>query len=162
MFYTGHGPPATTVKTMSVSALLGTPAPPSSTTRRRTAATTGNTPPLYCLDSGPADPVGHRPDEVQTRCVSHGCGGLHPPQRALLVPTRRSARRYYRPIAPTQSLYGNSSLTTHAFSQVTRRLHIQGRTPSATLLNYGSLIRLRVIHMPMKIESSTLRPGARP
>ena len=32
--------------TVSVSAMLGTPAPPSSTTRRRTAITTGNAPPL--------------------------------------------------------------------------------------------------------------------
>ena len=38
-------PAATTGSTVSVSALLGTPAPPSSTTRRRTATTTGNAPP---------------------------------------------------------------------------------------------------------------------
>ena len=37
---------ATTGSTVSVSALLGVPAPPSSTTRRRTATATGNTPPL--------------------------------------------------------------------------------------------------------------------
>ena len=39
-------PAATTGSTVSVSALLGTPAPPSSTTRRRPATTTGNAPPL--------------------------------------------------------------------------------------------------------------------
>ena len=39
-------PAATTGSTVSVSAMLGTPAPPSSTTRRRTATTTGNAPPL--------------------------------------------------------------------------------------------------------------------
>ena len=39
-------PAATTISTVSVSALLGVPAPPSSTTRRRTATVTGNTPPL--------------------------------------------------------------------------------------------------------------------
>ena len=39
-------PAATTGSTVSVSALLGTPAPPSSTTHRRTATTTGNAPPL--------------------------------------------------------------------------------------------------------------------
>ena len=39
-------PAATTGSTVSVSALLGDPAPPSSTTRRRTATETGNAPPL--------------------------------------------------------------------------------------------------------------------
>ena len=39
-------PAPTTGSTVSVSALLGTPALPSSTTRRRTATTTGNAPPL--------------------------------------------------------------------------------------------------------------------
>ena len=39
---------------------------------------------------------------------------------------------------------------------VTRRLHIQGRTPSATLLNCDSLIPSRVIHVPIGSESSTL------
>ena len=39
-------PAAITGSTVSVSAILGTPAPPSSTTRRRTATTTGNAPPL--------------------------------------------------------------------------------------------------------------------
>ena len=39
-------PAATTGSTVSVSAMLGNPAPPSSTTRRRTATTTGNAPPL--------------------------------------------------------------------------------------------------------------------
>ena len=37
---------ATTGSTVSVSALLGTPAPPSSTTRRQTATATGNASPL--------------------------------------------------------------------------------------------------------------------
>ena len=39
-------PAATTGSTVSVCAMLGTPAPPSSTTRRRTPMTTGNAPPL--------------------------------------------------------------------------------------------------------------------
>ena len=39
-------PAATIGSTASVSALFGTPAPPSSTTRRRTATATGNAPPL--------------------------------------------------------------------------------------------------------------------
>ena len=39
-------PAATTGSTVSVSTMLGTPAPPSSTTRRRTAITTGNALPL--------------------------------------------------------------------------------------------------------------------
>ena len=37
---------ATTGSTVSVSALLGTPAPSSATTRRRTATANGNAPPL--------------------------------------------------------------------------------------------------------------------
>ena len=56
---------ATTGSTLSVSALLGAPAPPSSTTRRRTATATGNTPPLYNMDSGQAGPLGHLPDDVR-------------------------------------------------------------------------------------------------
>ena len=39
---------------------------------------------------------------------------------------------------------------------VTRRLHIQGRTLSAMLLNCGSLIPPCIIHMPIGRESSTL------
>ena len=39
-------PAGTTGSTVSVSAMLGTPAPPSATTRRRIATTTGNAPPL--------------------------------------------------------------------------------------------------------------------
>ena len=109
-------PAATTGLTVSVSALLGTPAAPSSTTRRRPATTTGNTPPLYIMDSGPAGPLGHLLDEIQPRRESHGRGRLRPPPRPLLLPTRRSARCHYRPTATTQSLYGNSSLTAHAFS----------------------------------------------
>ena len=45
---------------------------------------------------------------------------------------------------------------------VTRRLHIQGRTPSATLLNCGSLVPSRVIHMTIGSESSTLSRRATP
>ena len=45
--FTQETPPAaTTGSTVSVSALLGTPAPPSLTTRRRTTTATGNAPPL--------------------------------------------------------------------------------------------------------------------
>ena len=63
------------------------------------------------MDSGPAGPLGHLPDEAKARRESHDRGGLRPPSRPLLLPTRRSARCHYRPTATTQSLYGKSSLT---------------------------------------------------
>ena len=108
-------PAAITGSTVSLSALRGTPAAPSSTTRRQTATTTGNAPPLYIMDSGPAGPLGHLPDEIQPRRESHGRGRPHRPPRPLLLPTHRSARCHYRPTATTQSLYGNASLTAHSF-----------------------------------------------
>ena len=101
---------------LSVSALRGTPAPPSLTMRQRTATATGDALPLHIMDSGPVGPLGHLPDEVQPRRKSHWRGRLRPPPRPLLLPNRRSARCHYRPTATTQSLYGNSSLTAHAFS----------------------------------------------
>ena len=45
---------------------------------------------------------------------------------------------------------------------VIRRLHIQGRTPSETLLSCGLLIPSRVIHMTIGSESSTLSRRATP
>ena len=45
---------------------------------------------------------------------------------------------------------------------VTRRLHIQGRTSSTTLLNCGSRIPSRVIHMTVISERSTLSRRATP
>ena len=45
---------------------------------------------------------------------------------------------------------------------VKRRLHMQGRTPSATLRNCGSLIPSRVIHTPIGSERSTLSRRATP
>ena len=107
------------------------------------------------MDSGPAGPLGHFPDEVQPRRESQGCGRLRPPPRPLLFLTRRSARCHYRPNATTQNLWELLSYGSR-FILVTRRLHIQDRTPSATLLNCDSLIPSRVISTPIGIESSTL------
>ena len=74
------------------------------------------------------------------------------PVRMVPLP---SDRDYAEPIWELLS-YGSRLLL------VTRRLHIQGRTPSATLLNCGSLIPPRVIHMPIESDSSTLRRRATP
>ena len=59
------GSAATTGSTVSISALLGAPAPPPSTTRRRTATATGNAPPLKNMDSGPAGPLDYLSYEVR-------------------------------------------------------------------------------------------------
>ena len=99
------------------------------------------------MDSGPAGPLGHLPNELQPRRESHGRCRLRPPPLPLLLPTRRFARCYYRPTATTQSLWEILSYGSRLLL-VTRRLHIQGMTPSATLLNCGSLIPSRVIRMP--------------
>ena len=150
---------ATAGFTVSVFALLGTPAPPSSTTRQRTAKATGNAPPLSIVDSGPAGPLDHLPDEVQPHRESHGRGRLRPPPRSL--PNRRPARCHFRPTATTQSLWELLSYGSRLLL-VTRRLHIQGRTPSATLLDCGSLIPSRIIRMPIRSESSMLSRRATP
>ena len=108
-------PAATTGSTVSVSALLSTPVPPSSTTRRRTAIATGNAPPLWIMDSGPARPLGHLPDEVQPRRESHGRGRSDrhrdPCSCRLTGPHGATSVR-----PRLRRAYGNSSLTAHAFS----------------------------------------------
>ena len=57
------------------------------------------------------------------------------------------------PVATTQSLWEHLSYGTRLFL-VTHQLHLQGRTPSATLLN--SLILSRIIRSPIGSKSSTL------
>ena len=90
----------TTNSTLSVCAMLDTPALPSSTTRRQTATATGKAPPLKIIDLGPAGPLGHPPDEVQPRRDR-----FRPPPRPLHLPTRQSAQCHYRPTTTTQSLW---------------------------------------------------------
>ena len=113
------------------------------------------------MASGPAGPSGHLPDELQLRREPDGRGRLRPPPRPLLLPTRWPARYHFRPTTTTQSLwelffYGLRLLL------VTRRLHLQGRMPSTTLLNCGSRIPSRVIRMPIGSENSTLSRRATP
>ena len=99
--------------------------------------------------------LGHFSDEVQPRRESHGRGRLQPPPRPLLLSGRRSARCHVRPTATPRRLlellsYGSRLLL------VTRRLHIQDRTPSTTMRNCGSRIPSSVIRMPIGSENSTL------
>ena len=113
------------------------------------------------MASSPAVPLGHLPDELKLRREPDGRGRLRPPPRPLLLPTRRSARCPFRPTTTTQSLrellsYGLRLLL------LTRRLHLQGRIPSTTLLNCGSWIPSRVIRTPIVSESSTLSRRATP
>ena len=135
-------PAATTGSTVSVSALLGIPAPPSSTMRRRNATATGNAPPLYVEDSGPGGAP--RPSSRRGTTPPRVPRPWPAPQGAPTV--RPRPRKAYIELLS----YGSRLLL------VTRRLHIQGRTPSATLLNCGSLIPSRVIHIPIGSESSKL------
>ena len=155
-------PAATTGSTVSVSAMLCTPAPPPWTTRRPTATAMGNAPPLYIMDSGPAGPLGHiaktkyntaaSPTAAAgSACCSDPCS-CHSPVRTVPLP---SDRDHAEPIWELLS-YGSRLLL------VTRRLHMQGRTLSSTLMIYGSLILPRVIHMPIGSESSTLGRRATP
>ena len=74
--------------------------------------------------------------------------------RPLLLPTRRPARYHFRPTTTTQRLwelcfYGLRLLL------VKRRLHLQGRMHSATLLSCGSRNPSRFIHMPIGSANNT-------
>ena len=111
--------------------------------------------------SGPARPPGHFQDELQPRRKLDGRGRLRPPSRPLLFPTRRSARRHFRPTTTTQSRW---ELLSYSFRLllVIRRLHLPGRMPSTTLLNCGSRIPSRDIRMPIESENSTVSRRATP
>ena len=148
-------PAATTGSTVSVSYLLGTPAPPSSTMRRRTATATGDAPSLYIMDSDPRGPSAifqtrYNPAASPTAAAHSAAAATlalaDSPARTMPLP---SDRDHAEPIWELLS-YGSRLLLG------IRRLHIQGRTPLATLLNCCSLIPLRVIHMTIGSESTTL------
>ena len=113
------------------------------------------------MASGPAGPLGHLPDELQLCREPDGRGRLRPPPRPLHLPTRRSARCHFRSTTTTQSLWELLSYGLRLLL-VTRRLHLQGRMPSTTLLNCGSQILSRVIRMPIGSESGTLSRRASP
>ena len=113
------------------------------------------------MASGPAGPLDHVPSELKARRESYDCGRLRPPLRPLLLPMRRSARCPFRPTAATQGQWKLLSYGSRLLL-VKRRLHLQGRMPSATLLNCGSLIPSRVIRMPIGSEDSTLSRHATP
>ena len=115
------------------------------------------------MASGPARPLDHPPGELQSLRESHGRGRLRPSPRPLLLQTRRSAQCHFRPTATTQSLWELLSYGLRLLL-VKRRLHLQGRMPSATLLNSGSLIPSLVIRMPdwKRSESSMLSRRATP
>ena len=116
---------------------------------------------LSTMASSPARPLDHLPGELRPRREFHGRDRFHPPPRPLLLQTHRSARYHFRPTATTQSLWELLSYGSHLLL-VKRRLHLQGRMPSATLLNCCSLIPSRIIRMPIGSESSTLSGRATP
>ena len=130
-------------------------------TRRCSAKAPGKDPLLPTMVSGSAGPVGYLPDELQPRRESHGHGRLRSPPRHLFLPTRRSARCHFRLTATTQNLWELLSYGSRLLL-VNRGLHLQGRMPSATLLNCGSLIPSRVFRMLIGSESSTLNRRATP
>ena len=112
-------PAAPAGSTVSVSALLGTPAPPSSSTRRRTATATGNAPRSYIMDSGQGGCLGHLPDEVQPRRESHGKAGSarrRDPCSCRLAGSHGATTVQPRPRRAYMNLHGNSTLTAHASS----------------------------------------------
>ena len=113
------------------------------------------------MDSGPAGCLGHfqtryNPAASPTAAVGSArrpdSSYADSPFRAVTLPSDRDQGE---PIWELLS-YGSRLLL------VTCRLHIQGRTPSATLLNCGSLIPSRVVRMPIGSESSTLSRRATP
>ena len=113
------------------------------------------------MASGPAGPLGHLSDELQPHRESDGRGWLRSPTPPLLLPTRRSARCHFRPTTTTQSLWELLSYGSRLLL-VTCRRRLQGRMPSTTLMNCGSLIPSRVIRMPIGSQSSTLSRRATP
>ena len=116
---------------------------------------------LSTMASGPAGPHGRHPDELQLRREPDGRGRLRPPPRPLLLPTSRPARFHFRPITTKQSLWELLSYGL-CLLRVTRRLHLQGRMPSTTLMNCGSRILSRVICMPIGSANSTQSRRATP
>ena len=148
--------------TASVSTSPGSPAPQTmaqSTDRvstrihqRKKQQLVGH-PMLSTMDSGPTGSLGHLPDELQPRREFPGpaiSARRRDPWSCRLTGPHGATSVLPRPCRA----YGNSSLT--RLRLATRRLHLQGRTPSATLLNCGSLIPSCVVRMPIGSERSTL------
>ena len=116
----------------------GSPAPQTMTpfadhistrTRRRSATAAGKAPPAvdYGFGPGGVPQPSSRRDTARPRARR---------LRPLLLPTRRPARYHFRPTTTTQSLWELRSYRLRLLL-VIRRLHLQDRMPSATLLNCG-------------------------
>ena len=84
--------------TVSISALLGTPAPLSATTLRRTATATGNT--------GPAGPLDHLPGCPHPAASPTAAADPRRPPRPLLLPPLRSPPYRSRPTVTERGLLG--------------------------------------------------------
>ena len=113
------------------------------------------------MASGLAGSPGHRPDELRLRREADGRDRLRPPPRPLLLPTRRPAWYHFHSTTTTQSLWELLSYGVRLLL-VTRRLHLQGRMPSTTLLNCGSRIPSRFFRMPIGSANSTQSRRATP
>ena len=155
--------------TAPVSASPGSPAPQmmtpfsdriSTRTRRRAATAGGKTPPAVDYSFGPGG--GPRPSSRRVTTPPRA-RRPRPALPAAATPTLAGgpARYHFRPTTTTQSLW---ELLFHGLRLllVTRRLHLQGRTPSATLLNCGSLIPSLDIRMPIGSTNSTQSRRATP
>ena len=121
----------------------------STRTRRRSATAAGKAPPAVDYGFGPSWALQPSSRRVTTRPRARRT-------RPLLLPTRRPARYHSRPTTTTHSLWELRSYGLHVLL-VTRRLHLQGRMPSTTLLNCGSRIPSCVIHMPIGSANNTQR-----
>ena len=159
----GTNPVEPTGPTAPVPTSPGSPAPQTMTpfsdristrTRWRSATAAGKAPPAVDYGFGP----GGVPQPSSRRLTT-------PPRarrpRPLLLTTRRPARYHFRRTTTTQSLWELRSYGLRLLL-VTRRLHLQGRMPSATLLSFGSRIPSRVIHMPIGSANNTQSRRATP
>ena len=131
----------------------------STRTRRRSATAAGKAPPAVDNCFGPGGVLRPSSRRVTTPPRARRRQPAQPAAATLTLATRRSARCHLRPTTTTQSLW---ELRSNSFRLllVTRRLQLQGRMPSATLLNCGSRIPSRVIHMPIgSANNSQSRPA---
>ena len=116
---------------------------------------------LSTMALGPAGPLEHLSGGLIHHREFHGRGRVHPPPRPLVLPPRRSRRCQYRPTATAQSLWELLSYGLRPRMTI-QRLHLPSWMPLATLLNCGSLIPSRVLHMPIGSENSKLSRPATP
>ena len=155
--------PTAPVPTLPGSSAPQTPTPfsdrISTRTRRRSATAAGQAPPAVDYGFGPGGPP--RPSSRRVTTLPRARRPRPAPPAALLLPIHRPARYHFRPTTTTRSLWELLSYGSRLLL-VTRRLRLQGRVPSTTLLNCGSRIPSPVIRMPIGSANSTQSRRATP